>query len=210
MNYVKFMRQVDGRKEHDGTTYCPPETAGTLDYDSIVRLAYSYGYSISDMESGPTVSREAVECFNAGYYDTDRPEVGLHSILANNFYHTGREHYQQCERDSQSVQQDWVLRYLEGGYGRSDGDAASSYSTSHEAYIRAVERFNAAMGSTSSTTRSGEEPTSGHARRPMYGFNTDEQTGRPVLRSAFDTEEGRVSGVRDERSGGELSEEDPF
>ena len=39
MNYVKFMRQIDGRKEHDGTTYCPPETAGPLDYGSIVRLA---------------------------------------------------------------------------------------------------------------------------------------------------------------------------
>jgi len=103
MNYVKFMRQIDERKEHDGTTYCPPETAGPLDYGSIVRLVYRYGYNLSSMESGPTVPREVVECFNAGYYRTDRPEVGLYSFYAPIFYHTGWHYSQQCERDSQSV-----------------------------------------------------------------------------------------------------------
>ena len=103
MNYVKFMRQIDERKEHDGTTYCPPETVGPLDYARIIELAYNYGYTLNGMESGPTVSREVVECFNAGYYDTDRPEVGLYSSYANSFYSSGREYSQQCERDSQSV-----------------------------------------------------------------------------------------------------------
>jgi len=205
MNFNQFMRKVDGREpQHEPTNSTTPE-AWTLNVQSILRIARGYGYAFNGLEERPEFPTGIVELFlgqQPGYF-----EVGLHE------YDSFPWEYYQClhsvlesgHRYSHSQQQEELpVEPRESQERYSQGTAPIS----NDAWSYVSYRdYRYTVGSATRDTQSRSEPNSDEL------FRTAIETLRRLhhlglVRPASRREEGGVSGVRNEWTGGEYLSED--
>jgi hypothetical protein len=210
MNYVNFMRKIEGKEPQHDTG--DNETTGPrrLDLQGIIEFARGIGYPHSNLEARPEVPTDhRADAFWAGYDGNPSfsAALGMYGNGTSCFYWAGRE-YQQQQRDTHSQQQDAVPVETPRGDAGSDwvvnGDDVNLDEI--RAIIRRIELFSMGSPSTSSQPRAapegGDSGVSGRAdTRRYYGRS---------LRPTLDPEESRVQGVRDEWESGERSAEDTW
>ena len=202
MDYVSFMRKIEGREPND-TTNSTTEGSRPLDLQGIIEFARGLGYSNCNLEARPDVPDHRADMFWAGYdwFDFDI-EMGMHRDTPIAFFWSGRA-YQQQQGDTHSEQQDTVP--VESPAEPSGSNwIASRY---HGAILRAsLASRRAAVGGATPSAQPREEPEGGYTE---YLSNYDQlRRDEQPLRSTISAEEGGVPSVRDEREGGERSGED--
>ena len=212
MNYVNFMRKLEGKEPHEQTTNSTTSGARPLDLQGIIEFARGLGYPSRSLEARPEVPTDhRADIFWAGYnrWPSFRATMGLYSGNPSHFYWAGR-HYQQQQGDTHSQQQDTVPVETPRGNGRSDwvanGDYVDLNLNEIRAMVRRYERL--AMGSPAPSPQPREEPEGDG--RPVFNTATGEFGFARTLRSPLDSEESRVQSVCDEREGSERSAEDTW
>jgi hypothetical protein len=209
MNYVNFMRKIEGKEPHHDQQATNSTTSGArpLDLQGIIEFTRGLGYSSCDLEARPEVPDHRADIFWAGYngWTCVSATMGLYSDNPPTFYWAGRE-YQQQHGDTHSQQQDTVPAETSRGDGGSDwvvnGDDVNLDEI--RAIIRSIELFS--MGSPSTSPLSRAEPSG--CRSARYDSNGDVRRVEQPLRSTLGPEESGVQGVRDERESSERSRED--
>tara|TARA_R110000796_G_scaffold34290_3_gene88710 strand:+ start:107 stop:796 length:690 start_codon:yes stop_codon:yes gene_type:complete len=213
MNYVNFMRKIEGKEPHHDQQAANSTTSGPrpLDLQGIIEFARGQGYPDHDLEARPEVpTNNRADFFWAGYDGlTWSDALGLYSYGSYTnycFYSAGR-HYQREQGDTHSQQQDSVPVETPRGDGGSDwivnGDDVNLDEI--RAIIRRIEQFSYVMGRETPQAQPREEPEGvvlRGAEADAYIRSYDQ-----LLRSTLDPEESGVQGVRDEREGGERSRE---
>ena len=205
MNYVNFMRKLEGKEPHD-TTDSTTSGPRPLDLQGIIEFTRGCGYSDDDLEARPEVPDDRAAIFWAGYDGlTWGATMGLYLGNSSCFFWAGRQ-YQREQGNTHSQQQDSVPVETPRGNGGSDW-AVTGDNVNLDEIRRIYERLERySMGS---------PPPSSFARPELTGRYTsnactdvligpDEQ----LLRSPLDSEESRVQSVRNERSSRERSPED--
>lgn len=216
MNYVNFMRKLEGREpQHEQTTNSTTSGARPLDLQSIIEFARGLRYPISGLEARPEVPDHRADIFWAGYNGRPsfRATMGLYSGNPSCFYWAGRA-YQQQHGDTHSQQQDTVPAETPRGNGGSDWTTSSDHFlwdaidnvnfNEIRAMVRRYERL--AMGSPSTSPQPREEPE-GSISAYLNEYAYIRRVAQP-LRSTIGPEESGVQGVRDERESSERSAED--
>jgi hypothetical protein len=208
MNYVNFMRKLEGKEpKHEQTTNSETSGARSLDMQGIIEFTRGYGYPERDLEARQGFPDHRTDMFRAGYDGLSfGTAVGLYSHTSPAFFWAGRAYYQQQQGDTHSQQQDTVPVETPATCVRSDwttyGDNVSLDDI--RAITRRLERL--AMGGTSPSSQPRATPEGGISGRACYpaGYWIDEQP----LRSTVSTEGSGVQGVRLERESSERSQED--
>jgi hypothetical protein len=210
MNYVNFMRKLEGKEpQHEQqTTNSTTSGARPLDLQGIIEFARGLGYSECNLEARPEIPTDhRVDLFWAGYngYPSFRSAMGMYSRNSSCFYWVGYR-YQQQQGDTHSQQQDAVPVETPRGNGGSDwivnGDDVNLDEI--RAITRRLERLT--MGSPSTSSQPRAEPEGGvDWRVELYA---DQREYERTLRSTLGPEGFGVSSVRDERESSERSAED--
>jgi hypothetical protein len=211
MNYVNFMRKIEGKEPQHDITDSTTSGPRPLDLLGIIEFARGLGYSHGNLETRPEVPTDnRADVFWAGYDGnlSFSAAMGMYGRGASCFYWAGRE-YQRQQGNTHSQQQDSVPVEAPRGNGGSgwavtgdDGVNLDELRT----IIRRLELFS--MGSPPPSPQPREEPEGGVYRggwEPTYCW-VDEQPLRPTLSA----EESGVQGVCDERESGECSPEDTW
>jgi hypothetical protein len=206
MNYVNFMRKLEGKEPHD-TTDSTTSGPRPLDLQGIIEFTRGCGYSDDDLEARPEVSDDRAAIFWAGYDGlTWSATMGLYRGNSSCFLWAGRQ-YQREQGNTHSQQQDSVPVETPRGNGGSDwvvnGDDGVNLDEIRRIYER-LARYSVGSPPSSPFTRS--EFTgryTSNACSDVY-IRSDEQP----LRSPLDSEESRVQSVCNERSSRERSAED--
>jgi hypothetical protein len=205
MNYVNFMRKLEGKEPHD-TSNSKASGARPLDLQGIIEFTRGLGYPSRSLEARPEFPDHRAGMFWAGYDALSLgTAMGLHSHTPTTFFWAGRA-YQQQHGDTHSQQQDTVPVEAEGEYVRSDWVVNRDNVNLDEirTIIRRLELFS--MDNTPSPTQPRAEPEGGiDWRVELYA---DQREYEQPLRSPLDSEESRVQSVCDERSSRERSPED--
>ena len=206
MNYVNFMRKIEGR-EPNGTTNSTTTGPRSLNLQGIIEFARGLGYTSHNLEARPEVPDFRADLFWTGYdgFDFDT-EVGMHRYTSTSFYWLGRA-YKQQQWDAYSEQQDTVP--VESPAEPS----GSNWTASRDHFWDAV-NWDAVNSASRERPTVGSATPSAQPREELASFESisDEWLGiqREInrsLREALDREEGGVPSVRDEREGGERSPE---
>jgi hypothetical protein len=210
MNYVNFMRKLEGKEPQHDTGDSTTSGPRPLDLQGIIEFARGLGYSHFDLEARPEVPTDnRADFFWAGYNGiTWSAALGLYSYgsySAYCFLSAGRR-YQREQGDTHSQQQDSVPYTTTEGYVRSGWIVNSDNVDLDEirTIIRRIEPFS--MGSPPASPQPREEPEGLIQNGDRVSVNIRSNGG--ALRSALSAEESGVQGVRNERSSRERSAED--
>jgi hypothetical protein len=206
MNYVNFMRKIEGKEPHD-TSNSKASGPRPLDLQGIIEFTRGNGYPDDNLEARQGVPDLRADMFWAGYDGNHsfRAAMGLYSGTRALFYWAGRN-YQQQQGDTHSQQQDTVSSTTTEGYVRSDwvvnGDDVNLDEIRRIA--RYVEQFSVRYTPPPSFARS--EPSRRYTSNACADVHIGSYGG--ALRSTLSAEGSGVSSVRDERSSRERSPED--
>jgi hypothetical protein len=208
MNYVNFMRKLEGKEPQHDTGDSTTSGPRPLDLQGIIEFTRGNGYPHDNLEARPEVPDDRADIFWAGYDGNPSfsATMGMYRGNSSCFYWAGRE-YQRQQGDTHSQQQDSVSSTTTEGYVRSDwvvnGDDGVNLDEIRR-IIRSLELYS--VGSPPPSPQPREEPEVGVYRGAweLTSCWVDEQP----LRSPLDSEESRVQSVCNERSSRERSAED--
>lgn len=199
MNFKTFMQKLDGKQNE--TIDSATEASGTLDVQSIMRIARGYGYSLDDMEERSDFPNGINLAFEGGQRGISCDQMGLYCLYpsypVNELYMlntTGRLYAQQSNGDTPSSVQEGVSVVPEPPYERSEG-----YVADRDPYTippnPCAELFSEpTVGSATTNTLSGPEPT-----YDVYSRAADRRRAETRgIREALGRQEGGVSSVCDE------------
>jgi hypothetical protein len=208
MNYVNFMRKLEGKEPQHDITDSTTSGARPLDLQGIIEFARGLGYPECDLAARPEVPTDhRADIFWAGYdgWPSYRATLGMYGDNPSCFFWAGWE-YQQQQGNTHSQQQDRVPAETQGEYVRSDWVIDGDYVDLGEirAINRRLERF--AMGSPSPSPQPREEPEGG-VLRGAYELTSCWFDEYPLC-STTRAEESGVSSICDERESSERSAED--
>jgi hypothetical protein len=210
MNYVDFMRKLEGKEPQHDTGDSTTSGPRPLDLQGIIEFTRGNGYPHDNLEARPEVPDDRADIFWAGYDGNPSfsATMGMYRGNSSCFYWAGRE-YQRQQGDTHSQQQDSVPDEPEGEYVRSDwvvnGDDGVNLDEIRR-IIRSLERYSVGRETPQAQPREEPEGLIQNGDRVSVSIRSD---GR-VLCSTIDTEESGVQGVRDEREGSERSAEDTW
>lgn len=201
MNFKTFMQKLD-RKDDGKTNSCSEKGAGGFDVSSIMRIARGFGYRLEGMEQLSVFPDGVCEAFQRGFNNSsmgmlvEYPNDGLAYI-----YCTGLHYAKQIHRNTQGSVQEELSSSLESDYDEPEWAATNTYYG-----INAIPRVDGTLtvGCTARNTLTGEGLTGSDQSRASLEYFADQRR----LRQTIGSEEGGISGVRDERESGERSEED--
>lgn len=212
MNFKTFMQKLDGKQ--DETIDSATETSGTLDVQSIMRIARGLGYSLESVEGRSDFPDGILSAFNGGRQGVSCDTMGLHRQYPS-YSHTelniiqraGERYSQRSNGDTPSSVQEGVPAAPESMYAESERNATDGYIPEHDL----VERENrdiewTTVGGATSNTLSGPEPTYDEYRIADERHRANQRW----LREALSGQESGVQGVRDEWSHIERSTEDTW
>jgi hypothetical protein len=209
MNYVNFMRKIEGKEPQHEQQTTNSTTSGPrpLDLQGIIEFTRGNGYPDDNLEARQGVPDNRADMFWAGYDGNHsfRAAMGLYSGTRALFYWAGRQ-YQYQQGDTHSQQQDPVPVETPRGDGGSDWVVNGDNVNLDEirTIIRRIELFS--MGSPPPSPQPRAEPEGPIQNGDRVSVRVRSYGG--VLRSTLDPEESGVQGLPYERESGERSSED--
>tara|TARA_R110000851_G_scaffold12862_6_gene44329 strand:- start:8735 stop:9388 length:654 start_codon:yes stop_codon:yes gene_type:complete len=204
MNYVNFMRKIEGKEPHD-TSNSKTSGARQLDLLGIIEFARGLGHSSGNLEARQGVPDHRADTFWAGYDGSGyRYAMGLYGSSTTCFYWAGLR-YQQQQGDTHRQQQDTVPVETSVGDGESSRPA-SGYYRGIWGTVHFDELF--AMGRETSPPQSRPEPEGGVSG--VFDHTDARRYYEQSLRSTISAEGSGVSSVCDEWESGERSAEDTW
>ena len=220
MNFKTFMQKLDGKQNE--TIDSATVATGTLDVQSIMRIARGLGYFLASMEERSDFPNGIQLAFDGGQRGFSCDALGLYLQYPSYFrteleiiQRAGEWYSQQSNGDTPSSVQEGVPVAPEQSYERADWAVTSGdipYVTWTEWAATEHQRFErenrdterATVGSATSDTLSGPEPTGDDHRFDAAQYRTHARG----LRETLGEQESGVSGVRNERESRERSPED--
>ena len=216
MNYVNFMRKLEGKEpQHERTANHTTSGLRPLDLQGIVEFTREFGCPNDALEVRQEVPDHRADFFWAGYDRlTWSAALGLYSYNTHGryfFFAAGRK-YQQQQGDTHRQQQDTVPSESPAEHGESDGVASSCDTATPRRSAGPHYEWGVSyggrptVGGATPSAQPREELTSLESIAAEYTALSREYDR--LLRQTISPEAGGVPSVRDEREGSERSPED--
>ena len=193
--------KIEGKETPDETTDSTTPEVGSLDVQGILEFARGNGCSLNRMEERPDFPLGVLAAWQRGI--NSRASMGLHQFSGeywNNLYSI----YESGLRYSRRQQQDELPE-------ETTADAEPTGPVTDDVLDRFItytgRLTGTAVGGATRDTQSGPEPEGNEFERSMQ---TLREYYYQNVRSTSRGEEGRVSGLRIERSGSEPEQEDTW